>query len=99
MQGWKFRRFWPIPVECLCSPVWQQIMADVLGRPILTLAEKEATSRGVALLALESLGIIKDTTALPPATGKTYEPNSAHHAQYQNAIEKQVDFYSRLIER
>ncbi len=83
----------------LNSPAWLQIMADVLGRPLLTLAEKEATSRGVALLALESLGLIEETIDLPPATGPTYEPNSDHYAQYKSAIEKQIELYQALIER
>ncbi len=81
----------------LNSPAWLQIMTDVLGQPVITLAEKEATSRGVALLALESLDIIEDTTTLSPATGKTYEPNIAHHEQYQRAVKKQVDYYNRVV--
>ena len=83
----------------LSSPAWLQIMADVLGQPILTLAEPEATSRGVALLALESLGIIDDTTALPPAISSRYEPNNVHHQRYQAAIEEQLEAYGLLIER
>jgi len=82
----------------LSSPAWLQIMADVLGQPVFTLVEKEATSRGIALLALETLGVIEDIMTLAPATDKIYQPNSSHHAQYQNAIAKQVDFYKRLID-
>jgi gluconokinase len=40
----------------LHSPAWMQIMADVLGRPVLASAELQGSSRGVALLALETLG-------------------------------------------
>jgi gluconokinase len=83
----------------LSSSAWLQIMADVLGRPILTLAEKEATSRGVALLALESLGIVEDTTDLPPETGLRYETNPAHHQRYQEALEEQLAYYDLLIGR
>jgi gluconokinase len=83
----------------LSSPAWLQIMADVLGRSLLTLAEKEATSRGIALLALESLGLIEEITDLPPATGKIYEPNNDHYAQYKRAIEKQIELYQELFER
>lgn len=82
----------------LNSPAWLQIFADVLGQPVLTLAEKEATSRGVALLALESLNIIKDVAALPPATGKTYQPNVDHHRTYQAALDAQLEAYSKLID-
>jgi gluconokinase len=81
----------------LSSPAWLQIVADVLGQPVLTLAEGEATSRGVALLALEALGVIETTSDLPPAISSTYEPNPAHHRQYQMALDKQVEYYNLLI--
>jgi gluconokinase len=78
----------------LSSPAWLQIMADVLGRPLLASAEQEATSRGAAVLALEALGLAED----PPAIiGETYQPNGDHHARYQAAIEKQIEAYNRLI--
>ncbi len=78
----------------LNSPVWLQIMADVLGRPLIASAETEATSRGVALLALEALGHFEDK---PAAVGKTYQPNRDHHARYQEALQKQVEAYNRLV--
>lgn len=78
----------------LSSPTWLQIMADVLSQPIATLSETEATSRGIALLALESLGIINDTTELPPATGQIYQPNPQHLSLYQAALEKQLQIYN-----
>jgi gluconokinase len=83
----------------LSSPAWLQITADVLGQRILSLVEKEATSRGIALLALESLGTIKDSTDLPPVIGQSYQPNMDHHEQYQAAIEVQLEHYKLLIER
>jgi gluconokinase len=81
----------------LSSPAWLQIMADVLGRPLHTLAEKEGTSRGLALLALEQLGVIVRPAALPPALGTTYLPNAKHHALHQEALARQVELYNRLL--
>jgi len=78
----------------LNSPTWLQIMADVLGRPLIASAEKEATSRGVAVLALEALGLAQDR---PAATAKIYQPNDEHHAHYQEALKKQVELYNKLI--
>ena len=78
----------------LNSPVWIQIMADVLGRPVIASAEKEATSRGVAVLALEALGLAQD---LPAALGQIYQPDETHHIQYQEALNKQVEAYNRLV--
>jgi gluconokinase len=81
----------------LSSPAWLQMMADVLGQPVRTLNEGEATSRGVALLALEALGVIEDVSDLPPATGRVYQPNADHFPLYQAALEKQVDLYTRVL--
>ncbi len=81
----------------LSSPTWLQIMADVLGQPVLTLAEAEATSRGIALLALEALEVIEDTADLPPTTGRTYEPNPEHHQLYQDSLAEQVRLYDLLV--
>lgn len=78
----------------LSSPAWLQIMADVLGRPLIASAEQEATSRGAALLALEALDLLEDR---PAALGKIYHPNPTHHAPYQAALAKQVDCYNALL--
>jgi gluconokinase len=82
----------------LSSPTWMQIIADTLGRPVVASAEPEATSRGVALLALESLGAIASIEALPAADGTSYEPNAANHAIYQQAIARQVELYNRFYQ-
>lgn len=81
----------------LNSPAWMQIMADGLGRPVHALAEREGTSRGLALLALEHLGVIDRPAALDPALGKTYEPDTERHARHQEALARQVDLYRRLL--
>jgi gluconokinase len=81
----------------LASPVWMQIIADVLGRPLLASAETEATSRGVALLALESLGAIPSLEIAPAATGAEYTPDPERHALYRAAIERQRALYAQLI--
>jgi gluconokinase len=83
----------------LSSAAWMQIMADVLGRPLHSLAEKEGTSRGLALLALEQLGSIPRPAALPPALGTTYWPDEKRHAVHQKALARQLDLYDRLLNR
>src|SRR5262249_32731154 len=40
------------------SPAWRRMIADALGRPLHWSPETEATSRGAALLALDSLDLI-----------------------------------------
>jgi gluconokinase len=75
------------------SRAWTQIMADVLGRPLALSGEEEATSRGGALLALESLGHPMPSSAA--WVGATIEPDLARHARYRDARSRQV----RLDER
>jgi gluconokinase len=81
----------------LRSPAWVQIFADVLGRTVVVSAEPEATSRGAALLALRSLGILDALDQAPAADGPVYAPNPDHHAIYQAAIARQQWLYERLI--
>jgi gluconokinase len=83
----------------LSSPSWLQIMADVLGEPIVALLEKEITSRGIALLGLQQLQIIQEPSDLPPTTGHTYLPNHEHHSRHQEAIERQLAAYDLLVTR
>lgn len=83
----------------LSSPAWLQIMADVLGRPLHSLAEKEGTSRGLALLALEQLGVIERASDLPPALGKTYMPDDERGEAHRVALARQVEVYDRLLVR
>jgi gluconokinase len=81
----------------LSSPAWMQIVADVLGRPVVASAEPEATSRGTALLALAALGAIPSIEAAPAADGAVYEPDQARHERYQEAIARQQRLYRALI--
>lgn len=79
------------------SPVWLQIIADVLGRPLMFGGTPEASSRGAALLALEAVGKIgsleKDTFSVE----QVFEPDMARHARYQHAIARQQELYQQLL--
>ncbi|GAB4192995.1 MAG: gluconokinase [Roseiflexaceae bacterium] len=78
------------------SPLWLQIIADALGRPVVASAEPETTSRGTALLALHALGVIP-SPAVPAELGCTYDPDPACHRIYQAAIARQRKLYRLLI--
>ncbi len=80
----------------LNSPVWLQIMADVLGLPIYASSDMEATSRGAALLALKALGAANDLEAMPLAYERVYEPVAERHARYAAAIERQQQLYAMV---
>ncbi len=81
----------------LSSPTWMRIIADALGRPVVASEEDEATSRGVALLALRSLGALRSLADAPAADGRVYEPDAARHAVYREAIERQQRLYGVLV--
>ena len=71
------------------SPVWMQIMADVLNAPVYASAQAEATIRGTALLAMGA--------DVPPQLGKGCTPDPERHAIYMRAVERQIALYDRLL--
>jgi gluconokinase len=81
----------------LRSPAWTQIMADVMGVPVVASAVPEASSRGAALLALQAFGHIPELNAVPAPLGEVYEPNAANYERYQRGRERQQRLYDLLI--
>jgi gluconokinase len=82
----------------LRSPAWMQIMADVLGRPVLASSESEASLRGAALAALESLGLLSQRIeTMAPPVARSYEPVEGHTERYRAAAERQARLYEALI--
>lgn len=83
----------------LRSPAWMQIMSDALGRPLIASGEKEATSRGAAVMALESLGILE--RGVEPAVTDVegvFEPVAGRTERYRAALERQVRLYATMVE-
>lgn len=80
------------------SPVWTQIIADAIGRPLMLSGVDEASSRGVVLLALEAAGLIENIADATAPTSQTYEPDATRHALYRTALERQQKYYQLLIE-
>jgi gluconokinase len=78
------------------SPAWTQIIADALGQPIAILGQAEASGRGAALLALESLGLIGDLRALAAPFRETVMPDAAGHARYRDALARQQALDERV---
>jgi len=81
----------------LASPVWQQIMADAIGRPLWISAEPEASSRGAALMALESAGILPAVEAARFRFVARRDPDPEAHRRYLAARERQAQLYERLL--
>ncbi|HXG66784.1 MAG TPA: FGGY-family carbohydrate kinase, partial [Blastocatellia bacterium] len=81
----------------LNSPAWAQIMADVIGAPVVASAVPEASSRGTALLTLQALGYINDLDAVDAPLGEIYQPNPANHERYRRGRQRQQRLYDFLI--
>lgn len=78
------------------SPAWLQIIADVLGRPLLFGGSAEASIRGAALLALEAVGKIGTIEEDSIAIEQVFEPDLTRHARYQQGLARQEELYDRL---
>jgi gluconokinase len=79
------------------SPVWLQIIADVLGHPVLFGGAPESSIRGAALLALEAVGKIANIEAVPVSVDEVFEPDMQRHVRYREALARQQDLYARLF--
>ncbi len=86
----------------LQSPLWQQIITDALGHPLLALPpDDEASARGAALMAFASAGVIAAPDALPDPAADAREilPDPRRHERYAAAAERQRVLEDRLFDR
>ncbi len=81
------------------SPVWSQIIADVLGRPLLLGGSAESSIRGAALLALEGVGKIGSIEEDSISVEQVFEPDMMRHERYQQGLARQEELYDRLYKR
>ncbi len=79
------------------DPVWTQIIADVFGRPLTVSRIAEASSRGAAIFAARSLGLIKDLSDPPLSKGRVFRPDPKRHAIYQDARARHEDLYRKML--
>lgn len=74
----------------LSSPMWVQIITDTLGHRVDAVdADAEASARGAALCALETLGVRPDLRDASGSIARFYAPNPNHHAVYADARRRQ----------
>ena len=78
------------------SPVWLQIIADVLGRPLLFGGTSEASIRGAALIGLEAVGKIGTIEEDSIAIEQVFEPDLTRHGRYQQGLARQEELYERI---
>ena len=75
------------------QPGWIQILADVLGRPLMRSAVCEASARGAAVLALERLGFVADEAP----TGEAVGPRDEVTEIYRAARKRQRRLYENQV--
>ena len=79
------------------SPIWTQIISDTLAQNMNLPESREASSRGVVLLASEYVGCGEDIAKIPTPKGTQFVFNEDNHAIYCNARKRHEDFYRRLV--
>lgn len=81
----------------LHSRVWTQMMADVIGVPVIASAVQEASSRGAAMLALEAFGVINGLGSVETPRSEIFGPDQIKHEAYRRGRARQERFYDLLI--
>ncbi|MEU6073289.1 gluconokinase [Micromonospora sp. NPDC047074] len=81
------------------SPLWRQMLADVLGMPVRFPAGREGSSFGAALLGLEALGLIPsvDVAADLVQIAETARPDPAAAATYAALLPLFSELYDALV--
>jgi gluconokinase len=80
------------------SKVWTQILADVMGRPVVLSDVNEASSRGAAIFALRSIGVLSYLKGADIDGDPQFNPDDEAHKIYKKALARQEEFYGQLIE-
>jgi len=81
------------------SPLWRQIIADVLQVPLVTTTTTEGAALGAAMLAGIGIGHWRDcaeATVATVRTGKVVEPDTAMSAAYEEACIRFKALYPAL---
>lgn len=81
----------------LSSPFWVSRVADAFARPVKPCREIETTSRGVAILALEAMGILGGNCSLPdPDYDSLVVPDLARADAFSKMMGEQQDLYQKI---
>jgi xylulokinase len=81
------------------SAVWNQVKADVCGRPVLTLQGEDAAIRGDAMLAGVAVGLFPDLDAAGRAMvviKRRYEPDFGARVAYERGYARYIQLFEAL---
>ena len=83
------------------SPLWCQILSDVLNKPVYTPREREGTAIGAAMYAAVGMGIYRDTSEAVQAVvhrDKEYLPDAHNHEIYMREYARWRQLYSNGLD-
>lgn len=82
------------------SDIWNQLKADIFGRPLLFPSVNESSSFGAAMLAAIGVGLFKDykeaVSAWVRLKPECNEPNPGRHEQYAELLSMFKELYKKL---
>lgn len=80
----------------ISSPLWTQILADILGKQLIIVQQEDASALGAIFLAVRAL-VLPHSIMQPPAGEKiVIEPNPNAHAIYQQRFIIFKKLYNQL---
>jgi sugar (pentulose or hexulose) kinase len=82
------------------SPLWNQIKADITGRPVVTTENEEAACLGAAILAGSGVGVfgsIEQAVSEMVVTKQRFEPIAENRAVYEGVYREYVELYGNLV--
>jgi xylulokinase len=80
--------------------IWNQIQADIYGKPVATLVNPQASLQGAAILAAQGIGAFcsfKEATANMVQLKKTYNPNPEKTTAYDKIYKNFCAIYQALV--
>ncbi len=81
------------------NSLWNQILADMTGIPVVTMSQSENASIGAAILAGIGTGVFKDTASACASCNRTerlFEPDIAAYDAYREVYKRYLDLYKDL---
>lgn len=79
------------------SPIWTQIICDTLAQNMNLPETREASSRGVILLASEYVNGIENIANIETPQGRKFTFNEKNHEIYNQARKRHEKFYKMLV--
>lgn len=80
------------------NELWVQMLADIFNIEVLITESVESSALGAAIMGMKALGMISDFDAVEKLVpiAKTYQPNLAQHAVYQQLFTIYESLYPKL---